>query len=73
MISINEDKTEFEPNGTIYHVTINYNKESYEIAVRRMGSDFACIEADDVHPVLQAMARKFVKDEFAKMFVLGDY
>ena len=77
MISYNEEETEYYPGYTLYKLKITYQKQTEEYHVKRestrQGDVFTVVEPEEAHPVLKSIACRFIKSEYAKMHVLGDY
>lgn len=68
-----EENTEFNQGHTIYHVRVETGKETYNIMVRREDSRYIVVEPENLNHRLQSYVCNFVKEEYAKMFILGDY
>lgn len=68
-----DENTQFNQGHTLYHVRVETGKETHNIIVRREDPKYTVVEPERLNPRLAQYVCNFVRDEYDKMFILGDY
>jgi hypothetical protein len=72
MINLVEAETEYYPGHTMYVVKLTTDKQSVKLKVKRDGSKYS-VDAKGLNPRIAEEVCAYVREEYNKMYTLGDY